>query len=86
MVILDHRVPGIKPSDIDTMFISTNYEEDSQTQESEANDDNALVRWVQPLVCATTYNVLWVARMRLRVRTPADTTNCCALENCWPQD
>eukprot|EP00200_Dunaliella_tertiolecta_P007620 CAMPEP_0202380154 /NCGR_PEP_ID=MMETSP1127-20130417/27386_1 /ASSEMBLY_ACC=CAM_ASM_000462 /TAXON_ID=3047 /ORGANISM="Dunaliella tertiolecta, Strain CCMP1320" /LENGTH=1087 /DNA_ID=CAMNT_0048978807 /DNA_START=79 /DNA_END=3342 /DNA_ORIENTATION=+ len=43
--ISDPKVPGIKPSDIDTMFISTNYEEDSQTQESEANDDNALVRF-----------------------------------------
>ncbi|KAF5826985.1 hypothetical protein DUNSADRAFT_1559 [Dunaliella salina] len=43
--ISDPKVPGIRPSDIDTMFISTNYEEDSQTQESEANDDNALVRF-----------------------------------------
>jgi len=29
---------------MDTMFISTNFEEDSNTQEAAANDDNALVR------------------------------------------
>lgn len=34
-----------KSTDLDTMFISTNFEEESNTQESDANDDNALCRF-----------------------------------------
>lgn len=42
--IVDPKSPGVKPSDLDTMFVSTNFEEDAGTQEAEANDDDALVR------------------------------------------
>ena len=42
--IADPTTPGIRSTDIDTMFVSTNFEEEQGTQESDANDDNALCR------------------------------------------
>jgi hypothetical protein len=43
--IVDNKSTGCKASDLDTIFISTNFEEDAGTQESDANDDNALCRF-----------------------------------------
>lgn len=43
--ILDPKSQGSKASDLDTMFVSTNFEEESGTHEAAANDDDALVRW-----------------------------------------
>ncbi|GMH44651.1 hypothetical protein BSKO_12603 [Bryopsis sp. KO-2023] len=43
--ILDPKSLGSKSSDLDTMFVSTNFEEESGTHDAEANDDDALVRF-----------------------------------------
>lgn len=43
--ILDAKSAGVKSADLVRMFVSTNFEEDSKTEESEANDDDALVRF-----------------------------------------
>lgn len=42
--IIDNKSTGIRASDLDRMFLSTNYEEQSNSQASEANNDDALVR------------------------------------------
>ena len=42
--ILDAKSVGVKATDLVCMFVSTNFEEDSKTEEAEANDDEALVR------------------------------------------
>lgn len=44
--ILDPKSLGSKAADLDTMFVSTNFEEESGTHDAEANDDDALVRSV----------------------------------------
>eukprot|EP00210_Caulerpa_lentillifera_P005165 g4937.t1 len=43
--VLDSKSTGVKSTDLVRMFVSTNFEEDSKTEESEANDDDALVRF-----------------------------------------
>lgn len=42
--LLEAKSEGVKYTDMVRMFISTNFEEDSKSPESEANDDDALVR------------------------------------------
>jgi len=42
---MDPKSVGVKYQDLVRMFVSTNFEEDSKTEEAEANDDDALVRF-----------------------------------------
>lgn len=42
--ITDNKTVGVRVADLDSMFIATNYEEETMTEEADANAENALVR------------------------------------------